>query len=149
MEVSVGKYVEQIVNGKRYKGWVKIKRVQFNYELVFGVPISELNKIKPAETETEVRRIFQLTVHRDGKKIELEEIEYAFFLIMIVDFIVEFYNNPQTQENNEPLGFLVAYSETFSKLDISPSIGMGCRESYNLSNVFCKMLSNPKFGCIF
>ena len=134
MEVLVEKYVKQDINGKKYKGWIKIGEIQFDYKIEFVVLIPQLKTIKPARTEAEVRRIFQMTISRDNKEIKLLDMEYAFFLMMIVDFVIEFYNNPQTQDNN---GLIGTY----------PSIGMGCEEEYSLSQVCCKMLRQPKFGC--
>ena len=148
MKVLVKKYVEQDINGKKYKGWIKIGGIQFDYKIEFGVLIPRLEKIEPAKSEAEVRRIFQMTISRDSKEIELSDQEYAFFLMMIVDFVIEFYNNPQTQGNNGLFGFQAVYEEAFPKLEIPPpSIGMRCEEEYSLSQVCCKMLRQPKFGC--
>jgi hypothetical protein len=158
-EVSVERYVEQVVDGRRYKGYLKIATdVQLDFEIVFGVPIAQLDDMEPAKVENEIRQLFQITIKRetpptgdgstnrqsDDANVELTEKEYYFFFSMIFNLVVEFYNNPQTRDNNEGLFGMVLRGENSN---VSGSISITRNESYDFSPELCEMLSAPKFGC--
>ena len=101
MKVNVERYVEQVRDGSHYKGHVKIADTQLEYELVFTVPIPKLDDMEPPNGITEICRLLQLTMKRNGIGMELTDEEYGFFLNMLLEFVVDFCNNPQTRDNNE------------------------------------------------
>lgn len=147
--VSVERYVEQVRNGSHYKGYLKIGESKLDYELVFEFPIKQLDSMEPATSWDEVQRLFKITVKREDANIELTKEEYRFFFEMIVEFAVEFYNNPQTRDSQEGvLGALLrGNGQTLLGLDVSASIGMTSNYSYDFQPELCEMLSSPKFGC--
>ena len=147
-KVSVERHVEQVRNGRRYKGYVKIANTKLDYELVFGVPIAQLDSMEPAEDENGIRRLFQLAVKRNNANIELTEEEYKFFFSMIVELAVDFYNNPQTRGINEGyVGEVLQGKGPLAALGASMVISMTSSGSYDFSPELCEMLSAPKFGC--
>lgn len=148
MKVSVERHVEQVRNGSHYKGYVKIAETKLDYELVFGVPIDRLDSMEPAKDENAIRRLFQITVKRDNANIELTKEEYSFFLSMIGEFAVEFYNNPQTRDSQEGMmGMMLQGRGPLSSFGVSASIGMTSSGSYNFHPETYAMLNAPKFGC--
>jgi len=147
-KVSVERHVEQVRNGSHYKGYVKIADTKLDYELVFGVPIARLDSMEPVKDESEVRRLFQITVKRGNANIELTKEEYGFFFSMIVEMAVDFYNNPQTRDSNEGMmGQMLQGRGPMSAFGASMSIGMTSNGSYDFPPELCEMLSAPKFGC--
>lgn len=147
-KVSVERHVEQVRNGIHYKGYVQIAGTKLDYDLVFGVPIARLDDTEPAKDEDEIRRLFQITVKRENTNIELTKDEYGFFLSMILELAVDFYNNPQTRSSNEGiLGDMLQGGGPMAAFGASMSIGMTSSGSYNFPPELCTMLSAPKFGC--
>ena len=147
-KVSVERHVEQVRDGSHYKGYVKIADTKLDYELMFGIPIAQLDSLEPATGENEIRRLFQLTVRRDNANIELTKEEYGFFFSMVVELAVDFYNNPRTRDSNEGFfGMTLRGEGPMASLGASASIGITSRESYDFSPELCETLSAPKFGC--
>ncbi|MGD0328226.1 MAG: hypothetical protein ABSB00_00730 [Minisyncoccia bacterium] len=147
-KVSVELRVEQVCNGSHYRGYVKIADTKLDYELVFGIPIAQLDSMELAKDENEIRCLFQITVKRDNANIKLTKDEYGFFFSMIVELAVDFYNNPKTRASNEGLLGMILHKEgPMDCFGISASIGMTSRGLYNFPPELCKMLSAPKFGC--
>lgn len=147
-KVSVERHVEQVHDGNRYKGYVKIADTKLDYELVFGVPIAQLDSMEPAKDEDEIRRLFQLTVKRDNANIKLTKEEYRFFFSMTVELAVDFYNNPQTRDSNEGMmGQMLQGRGPMSAFGTSASISITSSGSYDFTPELCSMLSAPKFGC--
>src|SRR3989344_4728773 len=99
MQVSVERYIEQVSDGKQYKGNVKIAETTLDYNLTFMVPIPRLHEWKP-ESKDEIRRTFAIAV-RGKRDIKLTDEEYSFFFSLLVPFAVDFYNDPQTRSHNE------------------------------------------------
>ena len=146
-KVSVERYVEQVRNGSHYKGYVKIADTKLSYELVFGIPIKQLDSIESPKDENEIRRLFQLTVKRNNADIELTNEEYSFFFSILVEFATEFYDNGQTRDSNEGLLGEVLRGEGPMAELATASIGMTSDGSYEFPPELCAMLSAPKFGC--
>lgn len=149
-DVSVERYVEQVINGSHYKGYVKIDDTKLDYELVFKVPIASLDSMDPPQEESGIRQLFQITVRRDNANIELTKEEYSFFFSMVVEMAVEFYNDEQTRNSNEGMlgDILQGRGGIMDTLVVSMSIGMTIRGSCSFPPVLCEMLSAPKFGCV-
>jgi hypothetical protein len=155
-KIAVERHITQISDGKRYEGYVQIAGSKLDYELTFGVPIRELDSQEQPKDESEIRRLFRITVKRGGANIELTEQEYVFFISMIAQFAVDFYNDPQTRDNNaegmmgnlvragEPEGDLMASVLTCG---LTASIGMTSTGSCDFPPHIREMLSAPKFGC--
>ncbi len=147
-KVSIERHVEQVINGRHYKGHLKISGIQLNYEIVFGVAIANLDDMEPPENVDEIRRNFHLTVKRGDVNIDLTNEEYGFFIQMIMEVAIDFYNNPQTRDNNEGLvGILLKGRGSLASFGVTASIGMTSHATYNFTPKLCEMLSAPKFGC--
>lgn len=147
MKVSVERYVRQVRDGTHYNGDVKIGGVTFDYELLFVVPIPELEQVTPPQDASGIRSLFQLTVRKSGADIELTDKEYGFFFSMLVEFAVDFYHNPQTRDSQEGfLGMTLRGEEPMSDF-ADASVGLRSNGSFNLPPELCEMLSAPKFGC--
>ncbi len=147
-KVSVKRYVEQVRDGSEYKGYLKIAETTLDYELRFDIPIDKLDDSELLDGVHEIRRVFQLTVKRNGKRIELTDEEYGFFFRLLVLFAVEFYNNPRTRENNQGLlGMTLRGKGEISAFGVSSSIGITSSNSYDIPSGLCETLNAPKFGC--
>lgn len=146
-KVSVERHVEQVRNGSHYKGYVKIANTKFDYELVFGVPIAQLDSVDPAKYVSEFRHLFQLAVRLNDTNIELTKEEYSFFVSMVVELAGEFYYDAQTRSQNEGFIGTIIRGEGPMAGFASASIGMTTSGSYDFSRKHCEMLSTPKFGC--
>jgi hypothetical protein len=142
-KVPVVRHVEQVYDGSHYKGYMKIAETKLDYELVFTVPIPQLDELKPAKDRNEIRRLFQLTVRRDNTNIELTEQEYGFFIWMLLELAVDFYNDPQTRASNRG----VLGMPLLAGIGVKATIGMTSTGSYEFPPELCAMLSAPKFGC--
>lgn len=150
MRISVERYVEQVLDGIRYRGHIKIGETQFDYELKFAVPIPEIDGLAPTQDKAEIRRRFQLMLKRDNKDIELADEEYGLFFNLLVVFAAEFYNLPQTRDSNQGfLGMTLRGEGPMADFGASASIGMTRTDAYDFSPKICEMLSASKFGCVF
>jgi hypothetical protein len=147
-KVLVERYVEQVRDGSHYRGDVKIAGTKLDYELKFAVPISQLDDMARPNGPEEVRRIFQLTVEKEGVLIELTDEEYGFFFQMLVMLAVDFYNNPQTRDSNDGIiGMTVRGEGPLADMGMSTSIGVKSSGTRDFPPDVCEMLSAPKFGC--
>ncbi|MGB2791483.1 MAG: hypothetical protein IPJ67_04380 [Candidatus Moraniibacteriota bacterium] len=147
-KVSVELHIEQVRDGSHYNGYMKIASTKLDYELVFGVPIAQLGSMEPAKDESEIRRLFQITVKRDATNVELTKEEYGFFFQMLVTLAMDFYSNPQTRDSQEGMiGLILNGRGLMAGFGVSASIGMTSKGSYNFPPEICEMLSAPKFGC--
>lgn len=147
-KVPVEQHINQVLDGTHYRGHVKIAGTKLDYELVFGVPIAQLDSVEPAKDENEIRHLFQITIKRGGANIELTKEEYIFFYSMLGTLAVNFYNSLQTRNINEGLLSEILQGEgPMAAFGTSMSIGMISSESYDFPLGLCEMLSTPKFGC--
>lgn len=151
MKVAIEQYIQQVSDGNRYKGHVKIADSKFDYELIFPVPIPRLDDmVVPGEDlgMDEIRRLCQLTVKRNDVAIELTDDEYGFFFRMLLVLTLDFYNNPQTRASNKgTVGQLIQGTSPLSDFGGSISIGMKLSGSSDFIPQLCEMLNAPKFGC--
>jgi hypothetical protein len=147
--VAVKRTTTQVVDGIRYVGEISIAETEFDYELVFGVPIPKLNDLAPETFENGgVRKIFQITVKKGGKNVDLTDDEYGFFFSLIVEFVVVFYNQPQTRGNNEgAMASFLSGRDPINAIGAPVSIGAMSNSSYDFPANLCEALSAPKFGC--
>jgi hypothetical protein len=143
----IERYVEQVVNGNHYKGHLKIADSVVEYELIFSVPISKLDELEYPNGISDVRKVFQFTIKKDQKEVELNDDEYSFFLHMLAEFVVMFYNNPQTQDSNEgSIGLLVQGLGPMAAFGAKASIGMTSSSSCSFNSKTCDMLNGLKFN---
>lgn len=148
MNVLLERHIEQIQDGERYRGYVKIGGSRFDYRLTFGTPIDRIGSMQPPEDERGIRRLFQIDLERDNAKISLAKEEYCLFLEMIAAFAISFYNNPQTREAQEgAMGNMLRGGYPLTPASGKASIGMTRNESLDLPPEICEMLNQPKFGC--
>ena len=148
MKVEVERYVQQVRDGSHYRGHVKIAETKLDYELVFVVPISQLDEMEPVKDKSEIRNRFQITIKKNNVNIELTDEEYGFFFSMLVEFALNFYNNQQTRDSNEGVfGQLVQGEGPMAALGASASIGISSNGSCNFQPELCELLNAPKFGC--
>lgn len=146
-KVLVEKAVIQVCDGSHYEGYVKFADIKFDYVLVFGVSIPQLGKVEEAKDGAEVRRRFQLILQRENVDIELSDQEYALFLALIGDLVLDFYNNSNTRESNKDI--LDKTGRPLTNFGASPSIGMMTTGLYLFYPKDCEILSASKFGCKF
>lgn len=132
-EVEVIRYIEQVVVGSHYKGYLALGGTKLEYEIRFAVLISKLDDITPIPEPEEMANICQITVKKKEESIELTIDEYILFFMLIASFAVEFYNDPKTR-----------ILDSFSI-----SVSITSTRSFNFSEKICKILSDPKFGCEF
>jgi len=129
MTSTIRRRIEEVAEGIRYKGTIRIGGVKFDYELKFSTPIPDLDSTKQPGTVEQVRLIFQISLERDGRKIELDEDEYSFFFSMLVEAVVKFYNSLSRHGEGSTAIVQIA--------------------TCHFSPDACQMLSSEKFGCTF
>jgi hypothetical protein len=149
MKVFTERHVEQVQDGTHYRGHVKFGDIQFEYELRLAVPIPKLDDMKePPEEVSAIRRLFQITVKKGEESIELTDDEYSFFFHLLGEFVVNFYNDPQTRDSQEGLmGQMVRGEGLAAVFGSSAKIGITSSGSYDFNPELCEMLNAPKFGC--
>ncbi len=130
-KVSVERNIQQVIDGRHYKGYVNIADTRLDFELVFEVPIPHLESVPPAKTTDDARRFFQITVKRDDAYIELTNEEYLFFFSVLVQLTIDFYHT----------------GSLLTAIGVSVSAGIKCTGTCNISQKLCEMLNAPKFGC--
>ena len=148
MIVPVERYIEQVRDGSRYKGTLKIADTTLDYELTFTVPLPDQDDREPVTTWEEVRHLVHIVVKRDRAEIELTNKEYRLFFHMLAQFAIDFYNNPQTRDSNEGfLGMLLRRQGPLASIGATSSIGISSSGTYDFSPAHCEILTSPKFGC--
>lgn len=147
-KISIEKYVEQVTEGTRYKGHLKIAENTFNYELYFATHISRMDDEEPIASIEKARKDFQITVKKGEKGIELADKEYGFFFQMLVEFAIRFYNNPQTQSSNRgSMGQLMQGRDSMAAFGASASIGVASSGTCDFPLEVREMLNLEKFNC--
>lgn len=149
-EAAVDWSVEQVNDGTHYKGHLEIAGNKLYYELVFKIPIVELRSVQIENIgATELKGLFRLIIRRNEDWISLTDPEYAFFLGLILDPVVNYHNNPQTRDFNSRIGQLLCGGSRLSDFGASASILVIGRAVYEFPTEICVLLSQPKFGCQF
>ena len=147
--VEIERYVEQVVDGRHYKGHVTVGGNRFDYELAFALPIEALLKLESTTDETEFRRRFQVTLRRGDESIALTRDEYGFFVDFLGSFVLRFYEHAQTRDANQGgLGAMIRGEGLFGVDGMSARIGMNETGTCRLTPAACEMLTQPKFGCV-
>lgn len=147
-KVSVELYVDQVRDGTDYKGHMKIADTKLDYEIHFDIPIDRLNSMGQPKDISELRRTIPITMKRDNAEIEITNEEYGFFTSLIIEFVIEFYFNPQTRGSNKgQLGEMLRGGGVMAHFGASMSVGMKRGGIYEFPIALCEMLSSPKFGC--
>ncbi len=144
MKVPIELYVEQVKDGVEYKGNIAFAGTKFDYTIVFTVPIPKLDELGPPEGPEEVRRLCPISLTRDENGIELTDEEYGLFFHLLIQFVVDFYNNPQTRDNNQGL---LGQPKILESFGASLSIGMSSSGESDFTPETCNMLNQSKFGC--
>ena len=153
--VSITTYMEQVSHGSHYRGYVEIASAKFDYELVFSIPISELDNLETPKEDSAIRQIFQITVKRYNVDVELTNDEYEFFFSIITALAINFYQTPQIFNSKksflnsllDSLAVIIRGKEPVADFDVSTFIGVKKSVIFELSPAFCEVLNAPKFGC--
>ena len=144
---QIERYVEQVVDGLHYKGHVQISDVRIEYELVFSVPIPEVDNLDFPNGISDIRKTLQLTVMKDQKEIDLTDEEYSLFLHILADFVVAFYGNSQSRRSNEgDMGRLLRGQGPMAAFVAKASIGMTSKSSCSFNSEICEILNRSKFN---
>lgn len=148
MHVQVTRSLEQVADGTHYKGTITLGKTLFNFDFKFGVPISRLGSMQTITSPSEGRRVFQITVEKNKKKIELTDDEFGFFLQMLLDFTIDFYSSRQIRDGNEGmLGELLKVGGMMANFGMSATMGMTSTQVFEFPANLCELLVGPKFGC--
>ena len=148
--VSVERYVEQVEDGRKYCGHITIAGTILTFELVFTIPLRELDDNEPVKTPEKIRERFQIAIKRGDELIDLDLDEYGFFFSALVPFAADFYNNGQTRDSNEGiLGMAMRGEGGMAEFGASMSIGVTSTDERDFPPELCMVLSQPKFGCVF
>jgi hypothetical protein len=148
-KVSIERQVEQVTDGTDYKGYLKFAGIQLDFELKFSVHIKHLDDTELVIKSLEdIMRVFQISITRDGEKIEINDDEYGFFYALLVEHTIGFYSHSQTRDTNEGLvGKIMQGQGLFSKS--AATISITGTVTAELNTDIEEMMSQPKFGCVF
>lgn len=149
MPTPVKLVIEQVNDGVDYKGSVTIDGTKLDYALHFATPLPELDEQPELRDPGKVRQIIQLTILREGRAVELTLDEYGLFFGLIVEYVGEFYNEPQVRSNNSGLvGMAMRGEGPISEIArVNMSLERGFR--YTFPPAVLEALGQPKFGCTF
>ncbi len=124
MEVPVS--ITQIVDGRQYIGCIQIGDNLYEFAINLNVAINEFDAM-PApqitsqeEALADIKRLFGITLTRDGVLIELEAGTYGFLIATLIDLAFLFYNLPQTRSWNNGIGQMAILHE----LGMTTTFGM-------------------------
>ncbi len=153
--VSITTYMEQVSHGSHYRGYVEIASAKFDYELVFSIPIDQLDSVETPKEENEVRQLFQIKVKRYNVDIELTSDEYEFFFSILTQLALDFYYSPEILNGNksfldgllDSLAVIIRGEEPVAYFDVSTFSGVTKTGLFQLSRALCEKLNAPKFGC--
>ena len=137
MKIRIERYIEQVKPGSHYRGYVKIANTRFDYELEFRIPIQPMSNVIITHDLIRMRRVYPLTLKRDGSNIVLTDEEFAFFLSLLLRFATEFHLhhiNRSIADMNSGLA--------------SGSIGVVSSGICDFSRELCEILEHDKFGCV-
>jgi hypothetical protein len=143
-------YLEQVEDGIHYKGLIGIGSTKFEYDLVFGVHLKEIDDQDAIQSEEEVRQLFQLKLSKDGVNIHLNKDEFLLFFSLLFDEVYNFYNQQQTHFANDELRKNLSEGrETLAQQRDRVKIFIDLEREIGLKGEQIEILSTPKFGCIF
>jgi len=97
MELFFRRSIKQVLFGKKYKGTITIQdEHKLNFTIDFTKPIWELESmVKEENYPTNIRslrKLFKIVISREDETVvEISNEEFRFFMMMVVDFAVEFY----------------------------------------------------------
>lgn len=154
-QVQIERYIEQVQDGRQYKGYLKIGGEQFDHDFVLGIPLSKLEEMSEEEllkrVGGEFRKLFSLAVKRGDAVIELTDEEHGLFCSILMYLVEKFYNNNQTRACNESpvVGAALRGRGLLGSKSATVSICMTDTVVYTFSPEICEMLRAPKFGCTF
>lgn len=150
--IPVAMRIEQIRDGSRYRGFLKLGGVTFNYELTFTVPIPQLDdEAGGGGGIHELHRLFKITLKNSNtcSEIWLTDQEFVFFFGLLVPFAIKFYNNPQTRAKNMGSeGRISRGSKLASITGHSISIRYDSSGVCTVPPEDLEMLRQPRFGCL-
>lgn len=87
--------IEQVRYGSEYRGHITIDTVQFDYSLLFGVPLGEFDRIAGNDTNLQMRYI-NLAVSHKGAALSLNEKTQNLFYGIVLYLACQHYNkHPQ------------------------------------------------------
>jgi len=133
MEITIERYIEQVIAGKIYKGYFTINGVRLIYEVNIILPIGPKQPRRGKLT-------FELKLSKGTLVIMLTDKEREFFLSFLRSFITEFY----THDINLVLRNMVTHE---SAPIMNTSFGVVSTGICDLTAETCFMLTDPKFGC--
>lgn len=139
--IMIERFIEQIEDGKKYRGSFSINRKFFNYELVFTPSIPDIAHL-PQEDRTgeKINQFIAVKIKSGDTEITLTKKEHHFFVILLGDLAISFYGDPQIRIANNIAGF---------NSDILKNITLGAKivDACVLTPDKYEMLNAPKFGC--
>jgi hypothetical protein len=95
--------IEQVTDGRKYKGRLEFEGRSLLYYIQFVVPIDELDSIPKAKVDEAgaIRKLCPVEIKRgDGNLIQNNE-AYGFLFNVVVVGALDFYNAPQTRSFND------------------------------------------------
>lgn len=141
--------IKQIIDGKRYEGTLEMGDGTINYEIEFTTPIPALDAMIEPEDISGLRQVVVIkTRKKDGMDVKLSDDDYRFFFSLLATLAIDFYNLPQTRDQNRD--YLYSAKALHGELKCMPgNARFELRSSipfFQFPLDVCEMLS--KFGCI-
>ncbi len=126
--------VEQVTNGREYKGIIEGLGEDLNYKLKFGVPIDQLDNQKVPESKEEAsifaKKLFNFTVKKGEDSLEMSDELFAFMVQTAGHLTLTFYSDEQAQSYNNGSGVL---SEALNSKENSLMGAFGASVSIGMS----------------
>ena len=148
-DVEIFRRIEQVVDGIRYEGSLEFAKTVLNYSVRFSPAIQELLALEAAIVDKNgIQKCVQIVVQKNDIPIELSLEEYFLFLTILIDLVMDFYDNPLARNAREKRPDIMTQINDIT-LNKTASIGMVDVGFLNLKPEHRLMLSAPKFGCTF
>lgn len=140
--IMIERFIEQIEDGKKYRGFFSIGGKFFDYELTFIPPLPDIAKLPEKDMAGEkINQFIDVKIKRSDIEIALTKSEYYFFAILLGDLAVSFYRAAEIRAAN--------YLAVKCNPAILKGVALGAKtvDACVLTPEGYEMLNAPKFGC--
>lgn len=153
VRISIERYVEQVTDGRHYKGWISMGGVKFDYEVRFGIAASRIARARIPKTMKGLRNRYQITLKRGDALVEIADEEYTLFCELIVNFVFAFYKSSAMRQFNSKnvIAALVGKGKGgwYGLVFGAPKLTATQTRSVLIPFAWGTVLSAQKFGCSF
>ncbi len=140
--VTFQQSITQVVENKEYAGTIAYGGTELGFTVKFPEDVQSIGR-RPVKDAAEMRESCQIVLTKDDTALELDDEEYANFLILIAAFALDFAENGQTIATNRALSGMI---ETLKSFGARIEATMAITQTLLISPEGIEKLTRPKFG---